>query len=74
MRRQYLTLEVYMVPVVENLPASGGDLQETRVLFLGQEDLLEEMATHFSILDWKSPQTKDPGGLQSMASQRLRHD
>ena len=42
---------------------------------LGQEDPQEkEMATHPSILAWKSPWTKEPGGLQSMGSQRVEHD
>ena len=42
---------------------------------LGWEDLQEkEMATHSSILAWKIPRTEDPGGLQSMESQRVRHD
>ena len=42
-------------------------MQETRVQPLGQENLLEkEMATHFSILDWKIPWTEEPGRLQSM--------
>ena len=41
---------------------------------LGQEDPLEkEMATHFSILDWRIPQTKEPGRLQSMGPQTVRH-
>ena len=40
-----------------------------------REDLLEkEMATHSSILDWESPWTEEPGGLQSMGSQRVGHD
>ena len=48
---------------------------ETRVQSLGPEDLLEkEMATHSSILAWKIPWTEEPGGLQSMGSQRVRHD
>ena len=42
---------------------------------LGREDPLEEeMATHSSILDWKIPWIEEPGGLQSMGSQRVRHD
>ena len=41
----------------------------------GQKDPLgEEMATHSSILAWKILQTEEPGGLQSMGSQRVRHD
>ena len=48
---------------------------ETWVQFLGWEDSLEEdMATHSSILAWRIPWTEEPGGLQSMGSQRVRHD
>ena len=51
------------------------NLQETQVLSLGQEDPLEEeMATHSSILVWRIPWTEESGGLQSMGSQRVRHD
>ena len=50
-------------------------IQETQVQSLGQEDPLEkEMATHSSILAWKIPWTEDPDGLQSMGSQRVRHN
>ena len=58
-------------PIVENPSA----MQETRVRSLGQEDSLEEgMATHSSILAWRIPWTEKPGGLQSIESQRVRHD
>ena len=51
------------------------DPQETRVGSLGWEDPLEgEMATHSSILAWKIPWTEERGGLQSIGSQRVRHD
>ena len=57
--------------VVKNLPA----MQETRVLSLGQENLLEkEMATHSSILAWRIPWAEELGGLQSPGSQRVGHD
>ena len=57
--------------VVKNLPA----MQETQVQSLGQEDPLEKaMATHSSILAWEVPWTEEPGGLQSMGSQRVRHN
>ena len=57
--------------MAKNLPA----MQETWVQFLGQEDPLEKgMVTHSSILDWRTPWTEEPGGLQSMGSQRVRHD
>ena len=46
-----------------------------QVRFLGQEDPLEEgMATHPNILAWRIPWTEEPGGLQSMGSQRVRPD
>ena len=57
--------------VIKNLPA----IQETQVRSLGREDPLEkEMATHYSILAWEIPWTEESGGLQSMGSQRIRHD
>ena len=50
-------------------------MQETRVQSLGQKDSLEkEMAFHSSILAWRIPRTEEPGGLQSMGSQRVKHD
>ena len=56
---------------VKNLPA----MQETCVQSLGWEDPLEkEMATHSSVLAWRIPWTEEPGGLQSMGSQRVGHD
>ena len=46
-----------------------------RIQSLGQEDPLEEcMATHSSILAWRIPWTVEPGGLQSMGSQRVGHN
>ena len=57
--------------VVKNPPAK----QETQVQSLGQEDPLEkEMATHSSNLAWEISWTEKPGGLQSMESQRVRHN
>ena len=56
---------------VKNLPA----MRETWVQFLGWEDPLEEgMATHSSILAWRIPWTEEPGGLQFMGLQRVRHN
>ena len=50
-------------------------MQETWVRFLGQEDPMEkEMATHSSVLAWRSPWTEESGGLHSLGSQRVRHD
>ena len=57
--------------MVKNLPT----VWETHVQFLDQEDPLEEgMATHSSILAWRIPWTEEPGRLQSMGLQRIRHD
>ena len=54
---------------------SGKEMQEMWVRSLDREDILEkEMATHFSILAWRIPWTGEPGGLQSMGSQRVEHD
>ena len=51
------------------------EMRETRVQALAWEDpLKEEMATHSSTITWKIPQTEEPGGLQSMGSQRARHN
>ena len=56
---------------VKHLPT----MREIWVQSLGREDLLEkEVAPHSSILAWKIPWTEEPGGLQSMGSQRVRHD
>ena len=63
-----------MAQWVENPPAMQ-ETEETQVRSLGQEDSLEkEMATHSSVLAWKIPWTEEPGGLQSMGPQRVRHD
>ena len=51
------------------------ETQETQVGSLGQEGPLEEgMATHSNILAWRNTGTEEPGGLQSMGSQRVGHD
>ena len=56
---------------VKDLPA----MQETWVWFLGWEDPLEkEIVTHSSILAWKIPWREEPGRLQSLGSQRVRHN
>ena len=56
---------------LKRLPA----IRETWVLSLGQKDPLEKgMATHSSILAWEVPWIEEPGGLQSMGSQRVEYD
>ena len=50
-------------------------MRETRIQSLGREDPLEkEVAIHSSTIAWKIPWTEEPGRLQSMRSQRVRHD
>ena len=60
-----------MAEMVKNLSA----VQETQVSSLGCEDALEKgMATHSSILTWRSPWIEEPGRLQSMRLNRVGHD
>ena len=67
----YLCWAFLVTQTVKNLPA----MQETQVQSLGQEDPLEKgMAAHSSILAWSFPWTEEPGRIQSMGSQRVRHD
>ena len=55
----------------KNLPS----MQETQVQSPGQEDPLEKgMTTHSNVLAWRIPWTMEPGGLQFVGSQRVRHD
>ena len=64
----------FMIPwasQVKNLPA----MRETWLGSLVWEDPLKKgMGTHASILAWRIPWTEEPGGLQSMGPQRVRHD
>ena len=60
-----------MAQMVKNLPA----MQKVQILSLGREDQLEKgVATHSSILAWRSPQTEEPGRLRSMGLQRGGQD
>ena len=57
--------------MVKNLPA----MQKACIQSLGQEEPLEKgMATHSSVLAWRIPWVESSGGLQSMGSQRVRHN
>ena len=59
-----------MAQTIKSLPA----MQETQVQYLSQEDPLEKgMATHSSIPAWRISWTEEPGGLQSIGSQRVGH-
>ena len=50
-------------------------MRETQVRSLGREDPLEkEVATHSCIISWRIPWMEEPGRLQSIGSQRVRHD
>ena len=67
--RRIMTSKV--AQMIKHLPA----MRETRVQFQDQEDPLEkEMAIHSSTLAWKIPWREEPDRLQSMGSQRVRHD
>ena len=67
----YQLVTSLMAQTVKRLPT----LPETWVQSLGWEDLLEkEMATHSSILAWRIPWVEEPGRLQSMRLQRVRHN
>ena len=58
--------------MVKSPPANAGDVG---LISGGQEDPLEkEIATHSSVLSWEIPWTEEPGRLESMGSQRVRHD
>ena len=60
-----------MAQTIKNLPA----VQETRIRFLNGEDPLKNViATHLSILAWRIPWAEEPGGIQSIGSQRIGHN
>ena len=68
------SLAKFLASLVDQMVKSLTAVRETQVWSLGQEDPLEkEMATHSSILAWKSPWMEEPGRLQSMGLQRVRH-
>ena len=63
-----------MVLVVKNLPANARNISDA-VSILDREDVLEEeMATHSSILAWRTPWTEESGGLWSKGLQRVGHN
>ena len=68
-------LSACMTSLVAQMVKSLPTMLDTWVQSLDWDDLLKkEIATHSSILAWKIPWTQEPGGLQSMGSQRVRHD
>ena len=71
----YVCMYVYRASLVAKSVKNLLAMQETWVWSLGQEDPLEkEMATHFSILAWRTPRTEEPGRLQFMDAQSVRHN
>ena len=60
--------------MVNNLPANAEDARDLGLILGSGRSLKEEMATYSSILAWRIPQTEESHGLQSMGSQRVRHD
>ena len=60
--------------VVKNPPANAGDIRNAELILGLGRSLEEGMVTHFSILAWRIPWTEEHGGLQSLGSQRVRHD
>ena len=74
----YLNNSNHLLPLMDSVAQmveSWPAVWETWVQSLGQEDPLEkEMATHSSTLVWKIPWTEEPGGLQSMGSQRVGYN
>ena len=69
-----MTMGTWRVSLVAQMIKNLTTMQETQVWSLGGEDPLEkEMATHSSILAWEIPWTGEPGGLQSLGSQKVGH-
>ena len=67
--------QVYTASLVAQTIKNLLAMQATQFSFLGWEDSLQKgMATHSSILAWRIPWPEEPGGLQSMGSQRVEHD
>ena len=60
--------------VVKNQPANAGEMRLRFNPWVGKIPLEEEMATHSNILAWKTQWIEEPGRLQSMGLQRVRHD
>ena len=59
---------------IKNLPASAGEAGDLGPIPVSGRSLGEGMATHSNILAWEIPWTEEPGSLQSMGLQRIRHN
>ena len=64
----------HVASVVKNLPANAGDVRDAGSIPGLERSPEEGMATYSSILAWRIPWTEEPGRLQSIALQRVRHD
>ena len=60
--------------MVKDLPANAGDTGGTNSILDWKVSLEEEISTHSSILAWEMPRTEEPGQLQYMGLQTVRHD
>ena len=60
--------------MLRNPPANAGDIRDTGSIPGSEDPLEKEMATHSNILAWRIPWTEEPGGLQSVGSQRAQYD
>ena len=70
-----MCVHMYRLPWWLSGKESACQCRRLHVLSLGQEDPMEEeLATHSTVLVWRSPWTEEPGGLQSVGSQRVGHD
>ena len=72
-RDHVLTQASQVVLLAKNLPAKAGDAGDVSSIPGSGRSLEGGMATHFSILAWRIPWAEEPGGLQSMGSQRVKH-
>ena len=59
--------------MVKNLPANAGDIRDVGSISDQEDPLQKEMATQSRLLAWRITRTEEPGGLQSMGSQTVRH-
>ena len=63
-----------MALVVKNVPTNAGDARDASLIPASGRSPGEGKATHSSILAWRIPRTEEPGGLQSIGSQRIGKD
>ena len=71
----YCAFYFYLVAISGwNPPTNAGDTRNEGSIPGSEDPLEEEMAAYSNILAWRIPWTEEPGGLQSMGSQRVRHN